>query len=32
MQKNQLLKSDDNGIVRIIAVNGDEVLYISCNK
>ncbi len=32
MQKNQLLKSNDNEIVRILAVNGDEVLYISCNK
>jgi transposase InsO family protein len=32
MQKNQLLKSDDNEIVRILAVDGNEVLYISCNK
>ena len=32
MQKNQLLKNNDNEIVRILAVNGDEVLYISCNK
>ena len=32
MQKNQLLKNNGNEIVRILAVDGDEVLYISCNK
>lgn len=32
MQKNQLLKNNGNEIVRILAVDGDEVLYIFCNK
>ncbi|MFG6329168.1 MAG: Mu transposase C-terminal domain-containing protein [Lachnospiraceae bacterium] len=32
MQKNQLLKNQKNEIVRVLAVDGDEVLYISCNK
>ena len=32
MQKNQLLKNQKNEIVRILAIDDDEVLYISCNK
>ena len=32
MQKNQLLKNQKNEIIRILAIDGDEVLYIFCNK
>ena len=32
MQKNQLLKNQKNEIVRILADDGDEVLYISCSR
>ena len=32
MQKKQLLKNQKNEIVRILADDGDEVLYISCSR
>ena len=31
MQKNELLRKEDN-IVRILAKDGDEVLYIQCQS